>query len=612
MKINLYYVEGISRIDTPSFNTKTHIGTIQDQEEFFLTKLKKSIDMTFYPPYYRNSIKFDQDDLVITDNVNYLSLEYNGKTYYYFIDEINYTSTGIITLEVSMDTIQTFMFDIYISSGIIERKFINRWVGNNINRLYKRENVSSGLYTFELRNLVNSNQGWMIIGKIVNTPSPITINECGITGEKIFYPSEIVLYPYSQGSNIIYNNVTYTVVTNKFIAEQCSNPYLGDMYVIPFSPFKITDYNPSNGYINSDKFVGSIDNNQLVAIQPKASLINDWSTAIVSSDIKNYDYTFNFVKNTNKSIVFNSSFEPVLFDENYIKVIFGSRSSNTTVSLYMYDTPQLRCCYFANILEGSRFYFISSDFNNIKDDYRTLVADYAPIKLDLISDKYAQFNVTNKYRWLEAVGNAAVNGTLLFTNIGLKSAFASKDIAKIAATSLTPKRQQLSKKGKRAIESIERGLRDDIPGNIDKGVSNLFPLMSQAYEDYNKKHEPDNIKQASSNNDITSYSYQIIFEIQKVNDYEQCAQYYHRNGYLVDEYITQVSNIFNLIKNRYYYDMLKMSVPEVHLHNVIEDEDTVGLIEERFETGLRLWNVKNSDVIMGDFTYDNVELDYLS
>ena len=47
MKINLYYVEGISRIDTPSFNTKTHIGTIQDQEEFFLTKLKKSIDMTF-------------------------------------------------------------------------------------------------------------------------------------------------------------------------------------------------------------------------------------------------------------------------------------------------------------------------------------------------------------------------------------------------------------------------------------------------------------------------------------------------------------------------------------------------------------------------------------
>ena len=83
MTINLYYVEGISRIDTPSFNTKTHVGTIQDQHSYFLTKLVKSIDTTFYPPHYHNTIKFDSLDLTINDTVNYLSLDYNNKMYYY-------------------------------------------------------------------------------------------------------------------------------------------------------------------------------------------------------------------------------------------------------------------------------------------------------------------------------------------------------------------------------------------------------------------------------------------------------------------------------------------------------------------------------------------------
>ena len=623
MKINLYYVEGISRIDTPSFNTKTHTGTIQDQEEFFLTKLVKSIDSTFYPPYYRNSIKFDQTDLVITDNVNYLSLEYNGKTYYYFIDEINYTSTGIITLEVSMDTIQTFMFDIYISSGIIERKFINRWIGDKINRNYKRENLSDGLYTFESVNDITPDEHeWFIVKKDVKANTHAVENLCGLKYERTYYPCDIEFQTYLAMDIDItldaYGELpSYYTLPIRFLNYIAADAHCSSLFVIPFSPFIRSDYNPETKKFDYDKFIGNeilgVGISKIYLNYTKLISTDDSSRAILVSDVKHYTYNFTFEKNINKNVPFLSKYEPVMFDENYIRFIFGSRSSNTTTSLFKYDSPTLLCCYYASIIEGSRFYYISSSSTEYREDnYRTLVSDVAPIKLDLISDSYAQFNETNKLRWLEAVGKTAVSASMLFGGIAIKGAFAAADIAKIASTSLTPKRQKVSKKGQRAIESIQRSIRDELPSNIEKGIGSVSPIASQGIQDINMMFTPDTIKQTSSNNDISSCSYRIICELQKVNDYEQCAQYYHRNGYLVQDYITQVSNIFLHVRNRYYFDILKMNVPEVHLHNVIEDEDTVGLIEERLETGLRLWNVKNSDVIMGDFTYDNVELDYLS
>ena len=621
MKINLYYVEGISRIDTPSFNTKTHVGTIEDQEEFFLTKLVKSIDISFYPPHYQNSIKFDKDDLEITDNINYLSLEYNGKTYYYFIDDIDYTSTGIITLEVSMDTIQTYMFDIYISSGIIERKFINRWDSNNkINRTYVRENVSDGLYEITYHyDIPLPSSNWFIVAKLVEADGFTVNSKCGIKDVDVIYPSHIMFTPYTYSKYLTINNVTYRTDTSLFMLRLSKNPKVCELYTIPFSPFSETDYNSSTGVLNPSTFEilnagqeeGWCYGFSLIESPDEHGVINPRQR--VNSDIKVHNCSFDYAKNYNKQVIYNSRYMPVMFDENYIHFVYGSRSSNTSVSLYKYNFTNLKCCYYANILDGSIYYYISSSDSVYKEDnYRTLVCDYSPIKLDLVSDAYAQFNITNKYRWLEAIGTTATRAALLFMSIYAKGAFAAKDISKIAATSLTPVRKKVSKKGQRAIEAIQRQQRDAIHGQVEDVLSSMVPVTKQGLQDSNMMYVPDNIKQSNSISDISSISYQIFYEIQKVNDYEQCAQYYHRNGYMVNEYVTQVSNIFNLVKNRYYFDMLKMSIAEVHLHHIIEDEATIGELKDRLELGLHLWNVKNSEVIMGDFTYDNVEYDYLS
>ena len=136
MRIYFGYITGINRIDTPYFSS------ISQQSTWFSNKSIGYVDTTFYPPHYTNRIRVSTEDLDFNKSCNYVWFEYNGKTYYYFIDEITYINETLIEILITMDYIQTYYFNIIVSNGIIERKFINRWVNVNnqwcINRNYIR------------------------------------------------------------------------------------------------------------------------------------------------------------------------------------------------------------------------------------------------------------------------------------------------------------------------------------------------------------------------------------------------------------------------------------------------------------------------------------------
>ena len=142
--ITLYYIPGISRSDTPVFST------VVEQNKYFSTYVPYStnIDTGFYPPHYRNTIDISAEDFDQVDNCNYLSLVYKNKTYYYFVDSVMYVNESLVKLIVTMDTVQTYMFDVKFLKYERTRKLIARWVGDKINRNYLRENVSQGLFPF--------------------------------------------------------------------------------------------------------------------------------------------------------------------------------------------------------------------------------------------------------------------------------------------------------------------------------------------------------------------------------------------------------------------------------------------------------------------------------
>ena len=159
MNIYLAYIEGISRIDTPYFTSGS------EQETYFDNKVVETIETTFYPPHYHNAINVSSDECDINTSINYLFFEYKNKRYYYFIDSITYSSESVITLNITMDYIQTYMFNIYIQNGIINRRFIDRFLGSRINRAYIRENVSKG--ELELvssdNDIIDTTPLWIII-----------------------------------------------------------------------------------------------------------------------------------------------------------------------------------------------------------------------------------------------------------------------------------------------------------------------------------------------------------------------------------------------------------------------------------------------------------------
>lgn len=138
MAITLYYIEGITRADEPVFDS------IGNQVKFFSDHVVSSIDSGFYPPHYQNEIKLQiNDEIDLTKSINYLSLEFGNKVYYYFIDNIKYISEDVISLIVTMDVIQTYMFDVNFVNSQLDRNSITRYLDNTtINRDYLRENLS--------------------------------------------------------------------------------------------------------------------------------------------------------------------------------------------------------------------------------------------------------------------------------------------------------------------------------------------------------------------------------------------------------------------------------------------------------------------------------------
>lgn len=662
MDVKLYYIHGISRIDTPYFATKTSQATLSKQEEFFSNHLVQSVELSFYPPHYHNTIKFDTEDITFNTNVNYLSLEYNNKTYYYFIDSINYISESIIELEITMDTIQTYMFDIYIANGVIERKFINRFYqryGSSdwlMNRNYIRENVGSGEFIVKDKQILNSDVSKYVLflkqskfdksttyGNICprNTISywldssnlapkfPISL---AVPYDIKFGPGSPYGFVKNDANKVAFN--TFLVATGSYLAETL------DMYVCPFNPFmKISMSSPSAGNVTlsgdvTDTAYLNFDDMHGETVYYNKGLNDKYDLAI-----RKYTFIIAAVKNSGfVDYGFSSDYMPQMVDDNYMRYTFGTDACLTSHPLYTVEQC-LSFHYAFDVTNGSRIYFINdNNFNTNTDDdfYSTMVIDTNILSVDLKNTPWAQYIANNKNRWAQL----NTNNILSISSAAASYAGGSSAIGKIGVDKTSSTRYSYAKvQGRNKKGQFTRGVmrkvgtdkvsssRDvygDVPTNPNAGgiagaaLGAVGDIFNQYYTEKNLLAAPSTLSQLGECiNGLLSHSHLIYYKQEKVIDFEQCANYYHRNGYLVNEYVNNVENIFEYVQNRWHFNILKMSIAEVHLHNVIEDDDTIDSIKQRLEDGIRLWNINNQQSgttvrpVIGNFYYDNVENDFI-
>lgn len=662
--LKLVHIKNISESDTPSFTTET------EQVNYFDNLVGITITDGWYPPYYENEIKFDTNDVSFDSNYNYLILYYANRRYYYFIDNMTYVNEGVISIHITMDTIQTFMFGATLSDVVIERKFINRWNSSDdtINREYIRENVSNSDLFYNEKFEYEENDPLILIkstnkiitnsGDSIFLPSdkpswcdailPTTSFEISGDGSTKYYQDNATTIVVPVGRTQLLNNgqVYATSKSLDILGSGALNvSYVKDIYYLPFNPL----YNNSNigtfrkistGYT----FEPSINNISVyVGISRGLVATDHYAIGLRSLGENNTDSTKTITyswSSVTKSIKYNNdifyaneygytdfkpNFVPALIDENYIKIEYGECGCFTSYPLSKAVSTFLICKKTASLSDGTRYYYICGN-EEVKDVYKTMVSTEYGTTYDLTDNQWLNYKAQNKGRLLSSIASIGVGIAVGYATKNVKAGFVAKDLTQLALKPdykdfrTNPLRNKT--KGARKIaytidyektnlinkaEETEQLDKLGVIANTANAINGIIGERANAYFMPNTSRSNGDIS-----SDILSNSNRIYFRQEVVEDINQVAQYYHRNGYLVNEYVKYELGLDALLNNnntRAYYNIIKLSMCSVHL-NTLEAQDIIDDIERRLQNGFRYWNL-SSRISIGTFQYDNVEKEYL-
>lgn len=559
MKIDFYYVEGLTEIDTLYFESQ------QQQENYFDNKKVVSYnDDAYYPPHNSVELQVDAEEVNLNKAINYVSLYYNNKYYYYFIGSINYENEGLWKLSLDIDSIQTYMFNITKIVGELERKSIDRWSPLGINRNYERENFSESEFVnysykelkfdddveFELykyrKQFGDTTQ--KLNDKVVRSHFYTMIRFISLNGTSI--------YQYS------YNNQDFNP-TNQFNLADDEWCYMGT-YHRSLKEFGVKyTYEVREGH--TDYNLTILSESSAIVFTPfidgsKKELL------VFNCNLDNYVSEFQtdaiFEKNTSKHSLRNYKYTPFLLDNQYIKILYGERYNTNEIPLFLYNSDVFTVKIYNDIINNTRNYCIG----DIKNDVNlTLLTCDSPETVELFSNPWKSYMSQNQ--------------------------------ASLSA-------------GKFVLDPIVKGIASGIATTPVVGVAvGTGALVKNVLKYGDLKNSPDKVRQIGGYaSDVLFDNITPIIKIDMVKDIQNVSDLVESIGYKVKETISS-NSLFNDMNIRYYYNVIKMSDCSVTL-NILQDSETVNNIRSRLENGIRMWNVADTGVI-GSYTYDNIEKKYI-
>lgn len=593
---SLYYIKGISRFDTPRF------ANIIEQNKYFDLHKKKTID-EFYPPFFTNSIKMLYIDFdIINNEVNYFSLVFRNKTYYYFIDNVNYIDLGVYEINITLDVIQTYFFDIKINSINVIRQSIKRWNGNDINRDYIRENLSnSSDFKKDITyNSIPTNK-WLLVegvskldtGTEEYTPSLITIKDILITNGTYLYLLPLPSIPK------VYQNKKINIFLRDELVEQYTyidyikalNSLMRNPNVLNISFINMSENNNLDYNISYNETIDITINYNPNVYSLKTYIINKDNVGSVFIEkgvnfINQINYNIFFDKNTSRGVNFSYRYIPQLLDENYIDFKWGERLGYTSISLSKLYNTDLYLDYKYDLCSGERIYNINGS------QYFTNIVNKTKQNIRLYNGAWENYLATNK-------------GTLT-TGIDLA------------------KQNNLFQTSKNMFNSSALGIAGSVTGNpgLITGATGglLNSYIDYFIKDYNIEqnlkitkenliYTPDTVKQGNTiTSDIENNSLEIFAYTAYVDDIEEVARKLEYFGYKVNKLYNNVTLYGNDLYNRLYYNVIKANEIFITISNHINTEDLIFSIKERLRSGLRLWNMNNNVEMLTNLKYDNVEV----
>lgn len=608
MEFDLHYVRGINLLDTPRFEV------LEEQREFFEDHRVLSVLSSYYPPFYTNKIRFEVSMLPLDTVVNYLSFVFSGKRYFYFIEKINYINENLIELAVVMDVIQTYMFDIDFISVDMDRVSIKRWkplgmlLGDAINRDYVRENISNETSVIKRIDTLETDYAFYLVEAVSDlitgsTLQPTVCDGGEFTNSLYYYilPVYKPNFDISRGScEVVHNDTPYYFINH----ETTLNDLATNVNVLTIK--RLENFSLLEEW--------TIDGNRITIPNNNASVVSFGSgnteklifLRTVSKRFSKFDYEFDFVKNNNIDVPRSYKFVPQLLDENYFSYKFGEKIGYTSYPLHKLDYPKIYNQYMTDIFSGSRLYK-TLGVDEGKDLYLTTIQNQTIEQLTLKTNPWKEYISRNSATLTSGVKlakqNAIVTMATGMLGAGLGQAQTEYNIREgIKNPNFTGGVLPSSS----SVPNISLAAGSVIAGGM--ALYNIDKRLGITKE--NLQFAPDTVKQGNSaSSDVFGDAVKPLILVEQVKDLEDCALAFETFGYKVHD-ILYNTNIFDYYNTRYYYNIVKVKNCEISL-NLLNSEDIIQAIKERLSNGLRLWNVTSNSVVIGDFTYDNVEKDFL-
>ena len=585
--IKLYYVRGINRYDTPYF------PNITAQEDYFEGKVFSSLD-AWYPPHYDNTIRLTSDDISFNKQINYLSLEFNGKLYYYFIDDIRYIDEDTLEIDITMDVIQTYMFNIDWINSTVSRRLIDRWNGDAINRKYIREQLGNGLFETITYYEMPYNYPHIVLTSakaLGDTTIPATfiydnqlINDTTYNYLVIDTLKDNMKYQIYTKGNPLYLGVPYTT---KEVMKWNDAPEIERAYMFMYYQLgtinetgtdDLTKLELSNSYAGTS-FVASLKGGQ--PRDPYCQI----DTVIVTPD--KYTITTPFVKNTSATTPFHKKYIPQLLDENFMRIKFGERLGYTTYPTSLMVTKSLIGTAINDYKTGNRIFKLEQDSSE-KDKYMTTCINNTQENVTLINDAFKQYMANNQGQMVMGIAKASIGATIGFNMIPKPT------------PTFTPKTHKLSKAYLAREEMYNRRVSNQITADA-MSAGNVFGGA------INSAFQPDTTKQGNTvTSDIYANALKRFYSIEMCTDIDDVAQTLEGYGYAVHESYGAV-NLFDKLNTRTYFNVIKVDSLEIGLTQCFNDDTTISEIIDRMEKGIRMWNVEIGQHL---YEYDNVEKEY--
>lgn len=601
-------------------------NNITEQTNFFDSKVALSIPNISFNGSRPFRLSANYLDTTF-NNYTYCRYKFGSKTVYAFIDNITYTNDNVCELEVSIDFLQTFMFDIF--GGVAKSNVSNKTLKDSFFNVYKpftNKMTPSDFNSYLLKRLNKSITDTRIGGFILLNVDPNIMNKAGETSGTNFVMYGLYDNGVPTSAMCLALPVEYNLETNTINAPQL---------------YKLGSASSETGCAGGGNLFNFLD--------AYASYIVDGCIGITFDQLLpdlyfNADNSIHY-DTTNMQLV---NLPNVSLDVPYLCIKNNSIANNWSIDLsdYLEDIPlPLRRNPYVYIRVGNDSESIELnllDFYNDSPVTETMILEIEqftsclyPFQTNLkfkyngreITDRNAMFNIVatdpvpfSISAWQEYYSNnkATVNDGLetqqkyqsaqLRNNLGTGLVNAGIDTI-VGGVSWTKKLGQLSARSFKSQQNLFNAGVSGTTGFLGAMTNYANGKLEMAKDKALQQIGWNDVKSSpSAFSNITSNlsskyrngTQGIEVDIYIAKNIEDIKAYHKQYGYVIN--IMQSSPL-NDIHNHTVFDFISFN--EITL-GLLLPQNMVSLIEEQLESGIRFWydynNFLNYDIANNDYT----------